>query len=585
MRNWSIRLKLMVFSGTVILMLLIVATSGWLAMRSVGEQLTQLSGERLPSIISLMRMRTWQLVSISENRNAMSFNAAAYESMSDKTTAVDEGRAFYAEVLKTKLDADSQAQAYFNEYGDLPKTAQEMKTWHALQSDWNVYSESNAATIDALKRLTEESDWRRMVVGTTEFARIDDLVRRQSQIIQSQLDALIELNQTYAKQAADNGSHIQDRARLLIFWMTGITLLLCGTGAWWVTRSVTVPLREAVKLARSVADGDLTATVDSNSTDETGQLMQALGGMVGSLKRIVGRVRSGTNTLATASREMAIGNDDLSSRTEHQAGTLEQTTASIFELIATVKENSDRARHANQLAISASEVARKGGTVVLEVVSTMAEMNASAKKIVDIIAVIDGIAFQTNILALNAAVEAARAGAEGRGFAVVAAEVRTLAHRSASAAKEIKSLIGASVAGMEAGGKLVQQAGATMDEIVAGVKLVTDIMSEITAAGEEQSAGLDHINAAMKQMDEVTQQNASLVEEAAAAASSLQDLAAELMAVVGEFKINDKPGEDETISEAAPRVALSRGGGSTGKSPYDGRSRIMLAIGGKASTN
>lgn len=560
MRNWSIRLKLMVFSGTAILLLLIVATSGWLAMQSVGEQLTRLSGERLPSIISLMRMRTWQLVSISENRNAMSFNAAAYESMPDKTIAVDEGRAFYAEVLKTKFDADAQAQTYFNEYGNLPKTEQEMKTWRALQSDWNVYSESNAATIDALKRLTEERDWRRLVVGTIEFARFDDLVRRQSQIIQSQLDALIVLNQTYAKQAADSGSHTQDRARLLIFWMTGIALLLCGTGAWWVTRSITAPLSEAVKVARCVADGDLTATVESKSTDETGQLMRALRDMIGSLEKIVGRVRSGTNTIATASREIAIGNDDLSSRTEHQAGTVEQTTASIFELISTVKENSDRARHANQLAISASEVARKGGAVVLEVVATMSEMNASAKRIVDIIAVIDGIAFQTNILALNAAVEAARAGEDGRGFAVVAAEVRTLAQRSASAAKEIKSLIGASVAGMEAGGKLAQQAGATMDEIVAGVKLVTDIMSEISAAGEEQTAGLDQINAAMKQMDEVTQQNASLVEEAAAASGSLQELAAELMAVVGVFKLNDNSAKDESIIEAVPYAALSQEG-------------------------
>ena len=229
-----------------------------------------------------------------------------------------------------------------------------MTTWHALQSDWNVYSESNAATIDALKRLTEERDWRRIVVGTTEFARFDDLVRRQSQIIQSQLDALIALNQTYAKQAADDGNHTQDRARWSIFWMTGVALLLCGTGAWWLTRSITGPLREAVKVARRVADGDLTATVESKFTDETGQLMRALRDMIGSLEKIVGRVRSGTNTIATASREMAVGNDDLSSRTEHQAGALEQTTASIFELISTVKKNSDRARHANQLAISAS---------------------------------------------------------------------------------------------------------------------------------------------------------------------------------------------------------------------------------------
>ncbi|MBA5640075.1 HAMP domain-containing protein [Duganella sp. LX20W] len=555
MRNFSIRVKLMVFFGTVMLLLLIVAGSGWLATRSVGEQLGTLSGERLPAILNLLRMRTWQLVSISENRNVMSFNAAAYDAMEDKSVGVEEGKAYFSEVLKTKLDADAQAQRYFDQYQHLPKAQEERDKWRLLQADWKIYLESNAATVDALKRLTDENDWRRMMVGTVEFANFDGLLRRQSQRIQSQLDALIALNQAYAKAATDDGDRARQRGYGLMFSMTSLALLVCGAGAWWLTRSVTVPLRNAVKVARRVADGDLAFTVEARSTDETGQLMLALKDMNGSLAHIVGRVRSGTDTIATASREIAIGNGHLSVRTEQQAATLEQTTASIFGLIATVKENSERARHANQLAISASEIARKGGEVIDQVVSTMSAMNASAQRIVDIIAVIDGIAFQTNILALNAAVEAARAGAEGRGFAVVAAEVRTLAHRSASAAKEIKSLIGGSVASMAAGGKLVEQAGVTMDEIVTGVGLVTDVMREISAAGAEQAAGLDQINVAMRKLDEVTQQNASLVEEATAASEVLQRLAGELMTAVYLFKLDDAQAAGTTATALpAPRM-------------------------------
>ena len=278
-------------------------------------------------------------------------------------------------------------------------------------------------------------------------------------------------------------------------------------------------------MAESVAEGDLTARSSMVvGDDEAGLLLKALRRMQDSLAKTVTQIRMGTDTIATASSEIASGNLDLSSRTEEQASSLEETASSMEELTSTVKQNADNSRQANQLAVAASAVAVKGGAVVSEVVNTMGSINDSAKKIVDIIGVIDGIAFQTNILALNAAVEAARAGEQGRGFAVVATEVRNLAQRSAAAAKEIKALIGDSVEKVDAGSKLVAEAGTTMDEIVDGVKRVADIMAEITAASQEQSDGIEQVNQAIGQMDQVTQQNAALVEEAAAAAESLQDL-------------------------------------------------------------
>ena len=327
-------------------------------------------------------------------------------------------------------------------------------------------------------------------------------------------------------------------ARNLMSILGLLALTLGAFLAWWVARSITRPMNAAVQVAQTVAAGDLTSRIEVHSKDETGQLLQALKDMNGSLQNIVGQVRCGTDTIATASSQIAAGNLDLSSRTEQQASSLEETASSMEELTSTVKQNGDNARQANQLAVSASDVAVKGGQVVSQVVDTMGAINESARKIVDIIGVIDGIAFQTNILALNAAVEAARAGEQGRGFAVVATEVRNLAQRSASAAKEIKALIDDSVEKVDAGSKLVNQAGSTMDEIVASVKRVTDIMAEIASASREQEAGMEQINRAITEMDSVTQQNAALVEEAAAAAESLQDQAGNLAQVVSVFKLD-----------------------------------------------
>ncbi|MDN2714605.1 methyl-accepting chemotaxis protein [Janthinobacterium sp. SUN120] len=331
---------------------------------------------------------------------------------------------------------------------------------------------------------------------------------------------------------------VANTSRNLMLVLAALALAFGVVCAWVLTMGIVRPLRTAVDIARKVADGDLTAQIDASAKDETGQLLLALKDMNTSLLNIVGEVRSGTDSIATSSTQIAAGNQDLSSRTEEQAGSLEETASSMEELTSTVKQNADNARQANQLAASAAQVAVKGGAVVAQVVGTMESINASSNKIVDIISVIDGIAFQTNILALNAAVEAARAGEQGRGFAVVASEVRNLAQRSASAAKEIKTLIGASVEQVNAGSMLVAQAGSTMNDIVDSVQRVSDIITEITAASSEQSVGIDEINRAIGQMDAVTQQNAALVEESAAAAESMQHQAHNLAQVVSVFKLN-----------------------------------------------
>ncbi|QOJ24267.1 MAG: MCP four helix bundle domain-containing protein [Gammaproteobacteria bacterium] len=333
-------------------------------------------------------------------------------------------------------------------------------------------------------------------------------------------------------------------------------------------RAIVGPLNEAIAIANAVAAGDLTSRIDASSTNETGRLLQALKTMNDNLSDLVGKVRMGTDQIATASGEIASGNSDLSQRTEEQASSLEETASSMEELTSTVRQNADNARQANQLAAGASEVAVKGGTVVGQVVQTMSSINESSKKIVDIISVIDGIAFQTNILALNAAVEAARAGEQGRGFAVVATEVRTLAQRSAAAAKEIKELISDSVAKVEDGSRLVDEAGATMDEIVSAVKRVTDIMAEISAASQEQSSGIEQVNQAVTQMDEVTQQNAALVEEAAAAAESMQDQTQALTQAVSTFKLSRDSGHATATpvkrsNRATPVAKLPNRGSAT----------------------
>ncbi|MFN7856268.1 MAG: methyl-accepting chemotaxis protein [Acidovorax sp.] len=354
------------------------------------------------------------------------------------------------------------------------------------------------------------------------------------------LQLLDTLRGTMAAQLAlgqQEASSLAQASRMLLGMATLVAVAMGTLLAWMVTRSIVKPVLLGKQAAELIAGGDLTHPIAAQGSDETAQLLQALATMQQRLATIVGNVRLGAEGVAAASAEIASGNNDLSARTEQQAGALEETAASMDELGSTVRLNADNARTANQLAMNASVVASQGGQVVAEVVETMKGINASSNKIADIISVIDGITFQTNILALNAAVEAARAGEQGRGFAVVASEVRSLAGRSAEAAKEIKSLIMTSVERVEQGSQLVDRAGATMTEVVASIRRVTDIMGEISAASSEQSSGVAQVAEAITHMDQTTQQNATLVEESAAAADSLRLQAAQLVDAVAVFRI------------------------------------------------
>jgi methyl-accepting chemotaxis protein-1 (serine sensor receptor) len=357
-------------------------------------------------------------------------------------------------------------------------------------------------------------------------------------VAQQDVEALVKLQVDAAKQEYGEAESLSESIWLLAVAAISIGLTLSAWAGYLLIRAITRPLNEAVRIAERVAAGDLTQNIEVHSHDETGHLMQAMKDMNASLAEIVSQVRTGTETIAVASREIASGNADLSSRTESQASSLEETASSMEELTSTVKQNAENAHHASQLISSTASIAVQGGQVMGEVISTMGSIKESSRKIADIIGVIDGIAFQTNILALNAAVEAARAGEQGRGFAVVASEVRNLAQRSAGAAKEIKTLISDSVEKVEVGRKQVDQAGEAMDDIVTSVQLVADIISGTATASQEQSAGIEQVNQAVGQMDEITQQNAALVEQAAAAAESLQEQAGKLAEAVSVFKLD-----------------------------------------------
>jgi methyl-accepting chemotaxis protein len=366
---------------------------------------------------------------------------------------------------------------------------------------------------------------------------------------------LVQLEKRLAQESYDASAAAFRTAVGVLVTITLLALGISGVAALYMSGVIVRPLRRAIAAADQIANGDLSADIKTTGTDETGQLLRALGEMTVNLRTLVGEVASGAHTVSDTSAQIAQGNLDLSQRTEEQASTLEETASSMEELTSTVTQNAHSARQASQLAIGASEVARKGGDVVGQVVSTMTGISASSKKIADIISVIDGIAFQTNILALNAAVEAARAGEQGRGFAVVAAEVRSLAQRSAAAAKEIKTLIGDSVDKVDAGTRLVDAAGKTMEEVVSSVTRVSELIAEIAAASQEQSSGIGQVNTAITQMDQVVQQNASLVEEATAATESMKEQAASLLQTVSRFKLGADDAAFAALRESAPPPA------------------------------
>ena len=366
---------------------------------------------------------------------------------------------------------------------------------------------------------------------------IDKSIAGADQQIATALSQLMDMSLKENRIAGNAISETVANGEISTVLITLAVVILSALGAILVTRSITIPINRAVSIAQTVASGNLTSVIAVDTRDETGYLLLALDDMNQNLQRIVTQVRTSTDCIATSSSQIATGNLDLSSRTEEQASALEQTASSMEELTSTVKYNADNAQQANLLAQSASDIAVRGGTMVTQVIDTMRNIHDSSNKIVDIISVIDGIAFQTNILALNAAVEAARAGEQGRGFAVVASEVRNLAQRSAAAAKEIKILINDSVDSVGIGARLVNEAGITMQDVVTSVNKVTAIINDITIASKEQTDGIEQINQAISQMDAVTQQNAALVEEAAAAAHSMEQQSHELTQVVRQFTL------------------------------------------------
>jgi methyl-accepting chemotaxis protein len=422
---------------------------------------------------------------------------------------------------------------------------EEKRIYAAFQQDLYAYM-AESSKVTALSHAGKKDEARALFKGAS-----NKIYRK----INEEFEALSKHN--------DDGSNASEQAAEQIFNMSrkliiGALILAVAIGlllAMWVARIVARPLNDAIGVAQRVASGDLTADIEVASRDETGMVMSSLRDMNQSLAHVVGQVRGSTDAIATASAQIASGNMDLSARTEGQASSLEETASAMEALTTTVRQNADNARLADQLAQSASSVAADGGKVVGDVITTMEAISVASRKVVDIIGVIDGIAFQTNILALNAAVEAARAGEQGRGFAVVASEVRNLAQRSATAAKEIKQLIEDSVRQMDSGTVLVQQAGNTMDQIVASVQRVSGVVGEISASSVEQRSGIEEINKAIVQIDETTQQNAALVEEAAAAAAALQEQAESLARLAATFRLDDSAPAATTATR--PRLALA----------------------------
>ena len=494
-----------------IALLIVVVTAALVQMSAMQSRTQEITGNSLPGVELVNKMKT----GVS--------NLRTFETQHVLNT--DEGA--MANIDKTMLDTLAQFDKIHQEYVKRISTDEE-RTLHAeFESEWKVYLQAHADIVK-MSNLREKFPARKLLEGASQksFDRINVVVNK-----------LVDLNHNGAVAASADSEKTYQTARVTMLTALVIALAFSVGSALWLVRSVITPINQAVVLASQIADGDLSREIQVDSTNETGRLLSALRAMQQNLVRVVDQVRQGSESVELASSEIAQGNHDLSNRTEQQASALEETAASMEELSATVKQNAESAQQANQLALNASNVAVQGGAVVNQVIETMKGINDSSRKIADIISVIDGIAFQTNILALNAAVEAARAGEQGRGFAVVASEVRSLAQRSADAAKEIKTLINASVERVEEGSALVDRAGTTMAEVVSAIKRTTDIIGEISAASGEQALGVAQIGEAVTHMDRTTQQNAALVEQMAAAASTLKGQASDLVHVVAVFKL------------------------------------------------
>ena len=527
LKNLKIGTRLALGFGTVLLLAVAVSVVGVSRLAALNSDLGFVGSDRVPKVVQLSEIVDDVNLVARELRNSIIFR--------------DEQKV--AAAIETVLAAQARSDKVFETLA-ASITSEEGKRRLA------AVTEARAQYMPPQHRFIE------MVrAGDKDGAAglLQTQVRPTQMAYIKALEGLKELQLELITKSVQAGEDDYHQARTLMFLllaaMVGLGVLL----AWWITRSITGPISTAVEVAERVAQGDLGSRIEVSSNDETGRLLTALKAMNQNLVGIVSTVRNSSDSIATGSAQIASGNADLSQRTEEQASALEETAASMEQLGSTVKQNADNARQANQLAMSASTVAIKGGEVVGQVVETMKGINDSSHKIADIISVIDGIAFQTNILALNAAVEAARAGEQGRGFAVVASEVRSLAQRSAEAAKEIKSLINASVERVAQGTLLVGQAGTTMDEVVTSIRRVTDIMGEISSASTEQSQGVSQVGEAVSQMDQVTQQNAALVEESAAAADSLRQQAQQLVSAVAVFKMGEDAMSAASVSSASYR--------------------------------
>ncbi|MEW5967800.1 MAG: methyl-accepting chemotaxis protein [Pseudomonadota bacterium] len=541
MRNLSIKTRLTAILVFMAALLVAIGAIGIVGMDKTEAGLKTVYEDRTVPLVDLAL--------ILDMANRIRTNAVVASNAADPAVARQQNA--------DTLTLDAEIDKLWTKYTGTVLTPEEEKLAHAFAGEWKAYQASRNVTLGKAM----EGDFG----GARENAASD--AGPKFAAARATMQKLLELRGEVAKQEYERAENRYANSLNLMIAAMVAGLALSTWFGLMLVRAITGSLDAAAKLARSVANGDLTQRIEVRSKDEIGQLMQALKDMNEALVRVVGKVRMGVETVATASNQIATGNLDLSSRTEEQASSLEETASSMEELTGTVKQNAENARQANQLVVSTADVAVKGGEVVGQVVDTMASIKESSRKIADIIGVIDGIAFQTNILALNAAVEAARAGEQGRGFAVVASEVRNLAQRSAGAAKEIKALIEDSVAKVDAGGHLVDEAGHTMQEIVASVKRVTDIMSEIAAASAEQSSGIEQVNQAITQMDDVTQQNAALVEEAAAAAESLQDQAAKLAEAVSVFRLEAGGYQTPAVAKkpAARPKAMPAGRASSAK--------------------
>ncbi|NVD98251.1 methyl-accepting chemotaxis protein [Massilia sp. BJB1822] len=513
--NWKIGARLAAGLGLALLFMIGISAIGILNLGKLDEGTDDLATDKVPKVIEAYEAIGGVNDIARAMRNAML--------SSDADTVKKE--------LKRVEDKKSEIAGHLDKLGKLIEDDTDAESKAKLKAVLEARDRYLVVQASFLQKSADSSKRDESV------AYLLSAVRKEQTAYLNALTDLVKYQTAAVTQARMASAAAYANARNLMVGLTLLATLLAAWVLWLVTRSITSPLNRAVGMAQAVASGDLTMRVECHTQDETGQLLRALIHMNDSLANTVGKVRSGSDTITTASNEIASGNLDLSSRTEQQASSLEETASSMEELTSTVTQNAENARQATQLVVTASEFAVKGGQVVGEVVSTMGAIKESSSRIVDIISVIDSIAFQTNILALNAAVEAARAGEQGRGFAVVASEVRNLAHRSAAAAKEIKELIGHSVETVDAGSRLVAQAGSTMDGIVSSVQQVADIMRQISAASQEQSSGIAQVNEAIVQIDDATQRNAALVEEAAAAAQSMRDQAEMLAEAVAVFKI------------------------------------------------